>query len=64
MTPGELPQRHRAARRCTRGTGRNRPIIINLQGDAPLPAAFVIGDFVAALAADRDVGMATPAEEC
>lgn len=40
------------------------PIIVNLQGDAPLTPAFVVADLVAALAADPTAAMATPAVEC
>ena len=40
------------------------PIIVNLQGDAPLTPGFVVGDLAAALAADTDAAMATPALPC
>ncbi len=40
------------------------PIIVNLQGDAPLTPAFVVADLVAALAKDPTAAMATPAVEC
>lgn len=40
------------------------PIVVNLQGDAPLTPAFVVSDLVTALAADPDAAMATPAVEC
>lgn len=40
------------------------PIIVNLQGDAPLTPAFVVQDLVTALAADPASAMATPAVEC
>lgn len=40
------------------------PIVVNLQGDAPLTPAFVVSDLVAALAADPAAAMATPAVEC
>ena len=40
------------------------PIIVNLQGDAPLTPAFVVSELVAALAADPAAAMATPAVEC
>lgn len=44
--------------------GEVAPIIVNLQGDAPLTPAFVVSDLVKALAADPDAAMATPAVEC
>lgn len=44
--------------------GEVAPIIVNLQGDAPLTPAFVVRDLVAALAADPGAAMATPAVEC
>lgn len=44
--------------------GEIAPVIVNLQGDAPLTPAFVVADLVAALAADPDLAMATPAVEC
>jgi 3-deoxy-manno-octulosonate cytidylyltransferase (CMP-KDO synthetase) len=40
------------------------PIIVNLQGDAPLTPDFVVADLVAALSADPDAAMATPAVRC
>lgn len=44
--------------------GEVAPIVVNLQGDAPLTPAFVVSDLVTALAADPDAAMATPAVEC
>lgn len=40
------------------------PIVVNLQGDAPLTPGFVVADLVAALAADPAAAMATPAVGC
>ena len=40
------------------------PIIVNLQGDAPLSPAFVIEHLVERLDQDREVEMATPAVRC
>jgi 3-deoxy-manno-octulosonate cytidylyltransferase (CMP-KDO synthetase) len=40
------------------------PIIVNLQGDAPLTPDFVVRDLVTALEADADAVMATPAVRC
>lgn len=40
------------------------PIVVNLQGDAPLTPDFVVADLVRALAADPDAAMATPAVRC
>lgn len=44
--------------------GEIAPIIVNLQGDAPLTPASVVKDIVAALIADPEAAMATPAVEC
>ncbi|WP_408589338.1 3-deoxy-manno-octulosonate cytidylyltransferase [Novosphingobium sp.] len=40
------------------------PIVVNLQGDAPLTPDFVVRDLVAALAADAEAVMTTPAVRC
>ncbi|MBS0480792.1 MAG: 3-deoxy-manno-octulosonate cytidylyltransferase [Proteobacteria bacterium] len=40
------------------------PIIVNLQGDAPLTPGFVVSDLVAALAGDGEAVMTTPAVRC
>ncbi|MDE2435254.1 MAG: 3-deoxy-manno-octulosonate cytidylyltransferase [Sphingomonadales bacterium] len=40
------------------------PVVINLQGDAPLTPDFVVADLVHALEADPDAAMATPAVRC
>ncbi|MBC2661972.1 3-deoxy-manno-octulosonate cytidylyltransferase [Novosphingobium flavum] len=40
------------------------PIIVNLQGDAPLTPDFVVADLVAGLAADSGAVMTTPAVQC
>lgn len=44
--------------------GNVAPIVVNLQGDAPLTPAHVVRDLVVALAEDRDAAMATPAVAC
>lgn len=44
--------------------GNVAPIIVNLQGDAPLTPGFVVADLVAALAAAPDMAMTTPAVRC
>jgi len=44
--------------------GAVAPIIVNLQGDAPLTPAFVVSDLANALSADPVAAMATPAVEC
>lgn len=44
--------------------GEAAPIVVNLQGDAPLTPAFVVADLVAALAADPEAVMTTPAVRC
>lgn len=40
------------------------PIVVNLQGDAPLTPGFVVADLVTALAADAAATMTTPAVRC
>lgn len=40
------------------------PIVVNLQGDAPLTPGFVVADLVSALASDPDAVMTTPAVRC
>lgn len=40
------------------------PIVVNLQGDAPLTPAFIVSDLVTALAADPGATVSTPAVEC
>lgn len=44
--------------------GEIAPIIVNLQGDAPLTPCFVVAELVAALAADPAAVMTTPAVRC
>lgn len=44
--------------------GTIAPIIVNLQGDAPLTPDFVVADLVTALAADPEAAMTTPAVRC
>ena len=44
--------------------GEIAPIVVNLQGDAPLTPGFVVQDLVTALAADPDAAMTTPAVRC
>lgn len=44
--------------------GEIAPIIVNLQGDAPLTPAHVVSGLVDALAGDPAAAMATPAVEC
>lgn len=44
--------------------GEIAPIIVNLQGDAPLTPSHVVAGLVAALAVDRDAALATPAVAC
>lgn len=44
--------------------GEISPIIVNLQGDAPLTPHFVVADLVAALATDPEAAMTTPAVRC
>lgn len=44
--------------------GEVAPIVVNLQGDAPLTPGFVVADLVSALAADAEAVMTTPAVRC
>ena len=44
--------------------GEVAPIIVNLQGDAPLTPGFVVADLVAALADAPEAAMTTPAVRC
>lgn len=44
--------------------GEIAPIIVNLQGDAPLTPDFVVADLVSALSGDPDAAMTTPAVRC
>ena len=44
--------------------GNVAPIVVNLQGDAPLTPDFVVADLVAALESDPQAAMATPAVRC
>lgn len=44
--------------------GEIAPVIVNLQGDAPLTPAHVVPELVTALAADSSAAMATPGVEC
>ena len=54
MTPGQLPQRHRALRRGRRATfGGAYDIVVNLQGDAPLTPPWFVSALVEAMQADR-----------
>ena len=53
----------RCAQAATR-LGLDNDIVVNLQGDAPLTPGFVVEALVAALRADQDAAMATPALRC
>lgn len=44
--------------------GEVAPIVVNLQGDAPLTPGFVVADLVAALADAPEAAMTTPAVRC
>lgn len=53
--------------RCAEAIGQIgdvAPIIVNLQGDAPLSPAFVVGQLVERLEQDTGLAMATPAVRC
>lgn len=64
MTP---PACRNGTERCAAALevlGDVAPIIVNLQGDAPLTPGFVVGDLVKALEGDPQAVMATPAVRC
>ncbi|MDE2560953.1 MAG: 3-deoxy-manno-octulosonate cytidylyltransferase [Sphingomonadales bacterium] len=44
--------------------GEVAPVVVNLQGDAPLTPAHVVAELAAALAADAQAAMVTPALRC
>lgn len=64
MTPESCRNGTERCAAALEALGEVAPIIVNLQGDAPLTPAFVVSDLVAALAADPSAAMATPAVEC
>ncbi|MEA3262556.1 MAG: 3-deoxy-manno-octulosonate cytidylyltransferase [Pseudomonadota bacterium] len=64
MTPESCRNGTERCAAALEALGEVAPIIVNLQGDAPLTPAFVVSDLVAALAADPGAAMATPAVEC
>lgn len=64
MTPESCRNGTERCAAALEALGEAAPIIVNLQGDAPLTPAFVVSDLVAALAADPGAAMATPAVEC
>lgn len=64
MTPGSC---RNGTERCAAAIavlGEIAPIVVNLQGDAPLTPDFVVADLVAVLAADHEAVMTTPAVRC
>lgn len=64
MTPESCRNGTERCAAALEALGEIAPIIVNLQGDAPLTPAFVVSDLVVALAADPGAAMATPAVEC
>lgn len=64
MTPDSCRNGTERCAAALEALGDIAPVIVNLQGDAPLTPAFVVADLVRALAADREAAMATPAVEC
>lgn len=64
MTPESCRNGTERCAAALESLGDVAPIIVNLQGDAPLTPAHVVRDLAAALAADPDAAMATPAVEC
>lgn len=64
MTP---PDCRNGTERCAAALdqlGEIAPIIVNLQGDAPLTPDFVVRDLVSELAGDEAAAMTTPAVRC
>lgn len=64
MTPQSCRNGTERCAAALEALGEVAPIIVNLQGDAPLTPDFVVSDLVAALAADREAVMTTPAVCC
>lgn len=64
MTPESCRNGTERCSAALEALGEIAPIIVNLQGDAPLTPAFVVADLVTALANDPAAAMATPAVEC
>lgn len=64
MTPASCRNGTERCAAALDALGEVAPVIVNLQGDAPLTPAFVITDLVRALEADPQAAMATPAVEC
>lgn len=64
MTPLSCRNGTERCAAALRVLGEVAPIIVNLQGDAPLTPAFVVNELVLALDKDSKSAMATPAVEC
>lgn len=64
MTPEECRNGTERCAAALEVLGPIAPIIVNLQGDAPLTPDFVVRHLVEALAADSDAIMTTPAVRC
>lgn len=64
MTPESCRNGTERCAAALEALGEIAPIIVNLQGDAPLTPDFVVADLVSALAADPDAVMTTPAVRC
>lgn len=64
MTPESCRNGTERCAAALEALGKIAPVIVNLQGDAPLTPAFVVRELAAALAADPAAAMATPAVEC
>jgi len=64
MTPESCRNGTERCAAALEALGEVAPIIVNLQGDAPLTPGFVVADLVAALTVDGEAVMTTPAVRC
>lgn len=64
MTPASCRNGTERCAAALEALGPVAPVIVNLQGDAPLTPDFVVSDIVDALVADPDAAVATPAVAC
>lgn len=64
MTPESCRNGTERCAAAVAALGSVAPIVVNLQGDAPLTPDFVVAELVAALAADPEAVMTTPAVRC
>lgn len=64
MTPSTCRNGTERCAAAMKRLGSIAPIVVNLQGDAPLTPAFVVPELVRQLTADPDAAMTTPAVPC